>query len=155
MRQISLYTLILILLSLGSCDPNMVYDQFEKTHNQKWSWEDTKVFEIDIEDSLSYFNMYANIRHTKEYPKSNLYLFITIKSPLGDEIRDTVDIQIADKHGRWNGSGFGEIKFVRKKIKHGVRFANKGKYIVEVEQGMRIAEIPVTDVGIRVEKFNQ
>ena len=155
MRQITRYILIFVLFSLGSCDPNMVYDQFEKTQNQQWSWEDTKVFEIDVDDSLSYFNMYANIRHTKEYPKSNLYLFITIISPMGNEIRDTVDIQIANKHGKWNGSGFGEIKFVRKRIKSGVRFANKGKYIVEVEQGMRLAEIPVTDVGIRVEKLNQ
>lgn len=155
MRHITPFIVAFSLISLNSCDPGMVYDQFEKTQNNEWAWEDVKRFEVEINDSLNFFNVYTNIRHTKAYPKSNLYLFVTIKGPGNNEIRDTIDVQIANKHGKWLGSGFGEVKFVRKKIKNGVRFAHKGKYIIEVEQGMRLPTIPVTDVGIRIEKFNQ
>lgn len=154
MPKINLFIFLVLLLALNSCDPNMVYDQFEKTQGQSWDANDIKRFEVDVKDELSSYNVYVNIRHTKDYPKSNLYLFITIKGPRENEIRDTIDIRIADKHGKWTGSGFGEIKFVRKKIKENVRFAQKGKYIFEVEHGMRLKEIPVTDVGIRIEKFN-
>lgn len=144
---------ILFFLLLQSCDPNMVYDQFEKVDKQSWNWDDVKVFEADIQDSLSFFNVFVNVRHTKDYPKANLYLFVSITSPQKNQIRDTIDISIADEHGKWLGEGFGDIKFVRKKIKEQVRFAFRGKYIFEVEQGMRMPDVPVTDVGIRIEKY--
>ena len=154
MPKINLLIFLVLLLALNACDPNMVYDQFEKTQGQSWGDGDIKRFEVDVKDENSSYNVYVNIRHTKDYPKSNLYLFISIKGPRENEIRDTIDMQIADKHGKWTGSGFGEIKFVRKKIKENVRFAQKGTYIFELEQGMRLKEVPVTDVGIRIEKFN-
>jgi len=154
MSRNSFLIFLMLLFSLSSCDPNMVYDHFENNKGQSWDSNDVKRFEVDIQDNQSFYNVYVNIRHTKDYPKSNLYLFINIIGPEGNEIGDTIDLQIADKHGKWSGSGFGEIKFVRKKIKEGVRFAQKGKYIFEVGPGMRLQEIPVTDVGIRIEKFN-
>ena len=154
MPKINLFIFLVLLLTLNSCDPNMVYDQFEKTQGQSWHADDIKRFEFDVNDDLSSYNVYVNIRHTKDYPKSNLYLFVSIIGPNENEIRDTIDLRIADKHGKWTGSGFGEIKFVRKRIKEGVRFAQNGTYIFEIEQGMRLKEIPVTDVGIRIEKFN-
>ena len=99
MRHTILFIAAFSLISLSSCDPDMVYDQFEKTQNQEWAWEDVKRFEVEINDSLNFFNVYTNIRHTKAYPKSNLYLFVTIKGPRNNEIRDTIDVQIANKHG--------------------------------------------------------
>ena len=154
MPKINIFVLIVVLAGLNSCDPNMVYDHLEKTKNQNWNAKDIKHFEVDIQDSLNYHNVYVNIRHTKDYPKSNLYLFVTITGPNENEIRDTIDIPIANKHGKWFGSGFGEIKFVRKKIKKQVIFAHKGKYFFDIEQGMRLEEVPVTDIGLRIEKFN-
>ncbi|MCF8380796.1 MAG: gliding motility lipoprotein GldH [Bacteroidales bacterium] len=154
MSKIKYFIILIVIFSLSSCDPNMVYDHFEKNPGHKWMADDIKRFELDIQDNLSFYNVYVNIRHTKDYPKSNLYLFVRIIGPEGNEIKDTIDMQIADKHGKWTGSGFGEIKFVRKKIKESVRFSKKGVYVFEVEPGMRLQEIPVTDVGIRIEKFN-
>lgn len=151
--KISLISFFVFSLLLSSCDPGMVYDHFEAVDKRQWNWDDVKKFQVEISDSLQAYNIYVNVRHTKDYPKSNIYLFITLKGPLDSEIRDTVEIQIAKPNGQWLGSGFGEIKFVRKKYKSDVRFAHPGKYIFEVEQGMRINAIPVTDVGIRIEEF--
>ncbi len=61
-----------------SCDPNMVYDHFEKTENGEWSWDDVKSFEVDMQDTVNAYNIFIDIRHTKEYPKSNLYVFLSI-----------------------------------------------------------------------------
>jgi gliding motility-associated lipoprotein GldH len=97
----------------------------------------------------------VNVRHTKEYSKRNLYLFLTINGPNETEARDTIDIAIADAKGRWLGSGFGDIKFVRKRIRENVRFAFPGTYEFVFEQGMRVEEVPVTDVGLRIEEFNR
>lgn len=148
-----LLLIILFTTLITSCDPGMVYDRFEKTGGNEWSWDEKMSFEVNMEEPDEYYNIYINIRHTKEYPKSNLYVFLTIDGPNDARSRDTIDIAVADARGRWLGSGFGDIKFVRKKIREKVRFAFPGEYVFTIEQGMRLEQVPVTDVGLRIEKY--
>ncbi len=147
--------LIFFLITLVSCDPHMVYDQFQKTGDNSWSWDEEIIFEVDMENPEEFYNIFLNIRHTKEYAKRNLYVFLTIKGPNETEAHDTIDIAIADPKGRWLGSGFGNIKFVRKKIRENVRFAFPGTYTFILKQGMRLEEVPVTDAGLRIEYFRR
>ncbi len=155
MNKILLFLTVFSLIYLTSCDPRMIYDKFEDTGNGSWNWEEKKQFEIDIQDTISSYNVYVNIRHTKDYPFNNLYVFLTLSGPTGGVIKDTLEFQIAEASGKWTGTGFGNVKLVRKKYRGAVRFARKGNYIFELEQGMRQKEIPVTDVGIRVEKYQK
>jgi len=97
----------------------------------------------------------VNFRHTTDYPKSNLFVFITTTAPTGASRRDTLEIIIAEDNGKWKGNGFGDIKLVSKEYRKAVRFAVPGKYTFEIEQGMRIPEIPVTDVGLRIEEYRE
>lgn len=147
---------ILMLLSLiTACDPGMIYDQFYQTGDNKWEWGEKFSFEVEMDNTNQYYNIYLNIRHTKDYPKSNLYVFLNIQGPDNAISRDTIDIPIAGKHGNWLGKGFGDIKFVRKKIRENVRFSYPGTYTFSIEQGMRLSDIPVTDVGLRIEKYQK
>ena len=149
--------LLLLILScfiLPSCDPSMVFDQFHNTGDNLWSWDEKQSFVVDMQEPQEYYNIYINIRHTKEYPKSNLYVFLSINGPDNAITHDTIDIAIADPRGKWLGDGFGDIKFVRKRIREKVRFANPGTYTFTISQGMRLKEIPVTDVGLRIERFS-
>ncbi|MCB9000176.1 MAG: gliding motility lipoprotein GldH [Bacteroidales bacterium] len=147
------FALLFIFLFLSSCDPNRVYDEYQKTENGMWKWSDKKTFNVEMKDSISLFNIDINIRHTTNYPKSNLFIFVTTTAPTGASRRDTVEIIIADEHGKWEGNGFGDIKLVSRVFRKAVRFVNTGNYKFEIEQGMRMPEIPVTDVGLRVEEF--
>ena len=153
MSKKSFSILFLLSLLLISCDPQMVFDQLKSTGNERWAWDEVRKFEIPMEDSAQLYNIYLNVRHTKEYPFENLYVFILLKSPDGSVLKDTVDIPLANVRGKWLGDGFGNIKFVRKKYREGVRFGRKGIYSVELSQGMRVEEVPVTDIGIRIEKY--
>ena len=145
--------LFISILFLTACDPGMVYDQFRETGDNMWSWDEEMVFEVDMQEPDEFYDIYINIRHTKEYPKSNLYVFLSIDGPNNAETRDTIDIAIANARGKWLGSGFGDVKFVRKKIREKVRFSFPGKYVFTIEQGMRIENVPVTDVGLRIEEY--
>ncbi len=153
MKILKVAVFVALTFAVVSCDPDMVYDHFDKTANGMWSWDDVKTFKVEMTDTIRSYNIYIDIRHTKEYPKSNLYVFLSIESPNGGEIRDTVSIGIADDRGRWLGSGFGNIKLVRRLYRKDVRFASSGIYIFRLEQAMRLKEVPVTDVGIRIEKY--
>ncbi|MBE0654945.1 MAG: gliding motility lipoprotein GldH [Bacteroidales bacterium] len=154
MKDLKLLSLLVFsIFILNSCDPNMVYDQFMKTGDNSWSWGEKQIFEVKMEDPDQFYNIFINIRHTKEYPKSNLYVFLSIQGPNDAVTHDTIDIGIADPRGKWLGDGFGDVKFVRKKIREKVRFAFPGDYTFTLSQGMRLEEVPVTDVGLRIEKF--
>jgi len=151
----TILTVLSLLFVISSCDPYRLYDEYSKTEEGQWKWSDKKLFQVEIEDSLKLFNIFVNIRHTTEYPKSNLFVFLTATSPTGISRRDTVELIIADDRGKWMGNGFGDIKLVSKEYRRAILFPYKGMYSFEVEQGMRIPEIPVTDVGIRIEEYKE
>jgi gliding motility-associated lipoprotein GldH len=155
MKLLKVILFTAVVLGAVSCDPKMVYDHFEKTSKGTWSWDDVKTFQVEMSDTTHPYNIYINIRHTKDYPKSNLYVFLNIISPKGATVKDTVSIGIADSRGRWLGSGFGNIKLVRRLYRRDVRFAVPGTYTFTLEQAMRLKEVPVTDVGIRIEKYRK
>ncbi len=140
---------------VASCDPFMYYDEYSKTEGEQWKWSDKKTFEVEVKDSLNMFSVLVNIRHTTDYPKSNLFVFISTTSPTGASRRDTLEIIIAEDNGKWKGNGFGNIKLVSREYRKAVRFASPGIYTFEIEQGMRIPEIPVTDVGLRIEEYRE
>ena len=144
-----------ILLFITACDPFMVFDQYSKTPGGQWKWSDKKTFEVVMKDSLDLYNLYVNIRHTTDYPKSNLFVFLTTTAPTGISRRDTIEIIMANDHGKWEGNGFGNIKLVSREYRKAVRFLYPGKYTFEIEQGMRIPEIPVTDIGLRIEEYRE
>ena len=54
-------TVILITITLCSCDPNRVYDTYKSTPN---SWDKDLIMEFDVEvpDTLNQYNLFINIR---------------------------------------------------------------------------------------------
>jgi len=143
---------MLLLLFLLSCDRNMVYDQFNSINREGWTWSDIQEFDPLIEDTVSYYNIYLQIRHKGDYPVSNLYLFVHLTGPQNQALTDTVNFILAEPDGRWTGKGLGDMKELRLLYKKKVRFPVTGNYRFRIEQGMRIPSVPVQDVGLRIEK---
>jgi hypothetical protein len=69
------------------------------------------------------------VRHTDDYGYQNLYLFRTIYSSEGREYSDTVNVQLADALGQWNGSGMSNLKTLDIPIgRSAVRFTPGERY---------------------------
>jgi len=149
-----LISVILLLLPALSCDSGMVYDKY--LHNEKgmWTWTDAKEFKADISDTLSMHNIYLQVRHTVEYPLSNLYMFVHVKGPSGQHLTDTVDMILAAPSGEWTGKGNGNLRELMLLYRKQTRFQVPGTYVFTLEQAMRQEELPVTDLGIRIERIN-
>jgi len=155
MRKFFMTTgIILILFSGLSCDSRMVYDKFETTEHGKWSWNDVKEFRPEITDTVSMYNIYLQVRHTVDYPMSNLYMFVHVKSPTGQQMTDTVNMVLAVPDGRWLGKGNGNIRELMLLYRKQTRFRIPGTYVFTLEQAMRQSELPVTDLGVRIERIN-
>jgi len=111
-------------------------------------------FEVEIEDTMSFYAVFFNLRANNNYPNSNLYLFRTIYSEEGIEYRDTANLTLADPYGRWLGEGVGDLKtFQRIYRKQPLRFAKPGTYTFEFVQAMRIDPLQgVEDIGLSIYK---
>lgn len=150
---VRLLILLFIIVLSQACDPNMVFDMYQKTNNGSWNSNDKKIFEYEITDSLQAYNLLVNIRHTTDYPYSNLYVFITTEGPSGISLKDTLEILVTNDKGKWYGYGYGKIKHISRMYKNNIRFSKPGNYRFTLEQGIRSPEVPVTDVGFRIEKY--
>lgn len=152
-RKLSLL-LAASLLILSSCDPLRVYEENKEIEGGIWKAADKKVFEFQMEDTVSPFNVFINVRHRGDYPYSNLYLFITTHRPDGKMSVDTVECMLQGNEGKWLGDGIGDLYHNRLFFRSGVRFPVKGIYSFTFEQAMRTDELPhITDIGMRVEKI--
>ena len=156
MRQIPAVIFLLlvpVIVFLGSCDQNRVFEENTRIPDGIWSRENIISFELVIEDTISPHNLYVNVRNTTLYPMSNLHIIITTTAPSGDSIEERIEVKLADDKGKWLGSGLGDIFDIQQRYKTNIRFAQRGKYSFLFEQGMRVEHLPfIMDVGLRVEK---
>jgi len=147
------FPVALTAILLISCDPNRMFEKNIRIPDGIWDRNNPVRFEVVVEDTITPHNLYINVRNTGMYPVSNLYLFVTTIAPSGHTIKDTVQVILADERGKWLGTGLGDIWDNQKLYKEQVRFAQKGEYIFEYEQAMRLEKLPfILDVGLRVEK---
>ncbi len=150
--KLKLFCACLVILFV-SCDQDVAYEENIAIPDGKWNRHNIAEFRTEIGDTLQPYNVYINVRNTGKYPKSNLYLFVTTTAPGGAYMRDTVECILADPSGQWRGKGFGSVWQNRFPYRKHVRFAEEGIYKIEVEQAMRLEDLPgIKDVGIRIEK---
>jgi len=149
------YSLFIITLSFvfTSCDHNTVFDKNVSIPDYRWDMNNILKMETDIKDTVHPYNIYINIRHASGYQFSNIFLFLTTRTPKGEVARDTVEIALADDRGKWLGDGLGDIWDYRALFKRNFRFPEAGAWHFELQQAMRISPLPqVMDAGIRIEK---
>ena len=147
------YILLVTIISVTSCDPSRVFEDNIRIPDGVWEQDNIIRFDLMVEDTISAYNLYVNVRNASLYPMSNLYLFIRTTAPSGHSILDTVEVILADERGKWLGSGLGDIWDLQQAYKQNIRFAQRGEYTFEYEQAMRVERLPfILDVGLRVEK---
>lgn len=112
---------------------------------------------FEVSDTVSTHDVYLDLRHTGDYPFSNLYAFVTLTSPDSTRLVDTVECTLADPSGRWYGKGQGFISsdrfqaHVLYKLRN--KFPRRGRYSLMLEQAMRVEKLEgIIDVGVSVER---
>ncbi len=153
------YLLIGILL-IQSCQSDVVYDRYISLENSHWKSDQVLKFEIPMQDSIAPYNLFINLRNTKDYPYSNLFLITQMDFPDHTKVIDTLEYEMTNSQGEFLGSGFSDIKENKLFYKENVRFKTPGTYLFSIQQAMRernkinpIDPLPgVSDVGISLEK---
>lgn len=153
-KQIFIYiTGILLITGIVSCDRKRVFEAYKTLDDNGWNKDSVVIFDVALSDTIKNHNLYVNIRNKGTYPYSNLWLFLSVGSPDGKMVTDTVEFSLAEASGRWKGSGIGDLHDNQILYKSSVYFPHKGNYTFHIKQGMRDNVLPgIRDIGIRIEK---
>jgi gliding motility-associated lipoprotein GldH len=151
-RRGSVIALVLLVL-LSACGQKDFFLRNLPVENGIWPAGRFYRFDVPVTDTSGLYNIYLQIRNDGRYAYSNLWLFVRTNSPTGATLRDTLECRLADPQGRWEGRGSGGRFSLEIPLRYRVKFPNAGRYIFEIDQGMRDPELKyITDLGLRIEK---
>lgn len=143
----------LTALFLGACVQVSVFESNREINPDGWNLNDSVEFVVDVTDTLSAMNFLLTLRHNTDYEYSNIYFFLNTYYPGNQYSRDTIQLLLAGKDGKWFGEGLGKLREVEVMLKPGVVFPMKGTYRFSFVQAMRVESLTgVEDIGIRIER---
>lgn len=143
----------LLVALFSSCSQPAIFDEQVAIENAKWYKGESARFSVEINDSLTSYDFYLTVRNTTDYRYSNLYIFLLTRFPNNNLSRDTIEIMLADKTGKWLGKGWGSLKENTILLKQNLRFPLSGEYQFLIQQAMRVDTLEgISNVGLRIEK---
>lgn len=141
------------LFSLMSCQRGTIFEKNIHIPSNGWDQKEIARFDVPVEDTLSFYELYLFLRNDETYPYQNVFFFLDVVNPQGEIQRDTIEILLADIRGKWLGNGFGAVKENEILLNQAVRFPRSGTYSFQFEQAMRDEVLPgLKDIGLKVEK---
>ena len=148
----TLYFLAIAFL-MASCSNDTLYNESIVIPEARWDNDMIPFFDVTVNDTLTDYAFYLNIRHLENYRYSNLYVFMHTTFPNGNVTHDTIECILAMPDGRWMGKGSGTMRSANVLLNPALRFPLSGEYHFEIEQAMREKELRgITDIGLCFEK---
>ena len=152
-RGIILAMSLFIALLFSGCDRDKFFDKSLSLPHNTWPQDEALSFTIPVEDTLSAYSFYINVRNSTSYNYNNIYFFLTTEYPDGGYSQDTIECLLAAKDGSWMGKGTGSYRDNRIHIRDNIIFPRKGKYTLRLRQAMREDDLEgISEAGIRLEK---
>ena len=138
---------------LTSCGNDKLFNDSVVIPEAKWDNRMIPFFDLTVNDTLSDYAFYLNIRHFENYRYSNWFIFLHTEFPNGNVTHDTIECTFAYPDGRWMSKGSGTIRSASILLNPALRFPLSGSYHFEIEQAMRDEVLKgITDIGISFEK---
>lgn len=149
MSKVTLLAVISLLLL--SCQPGVIFSDFQALPGGGWEADSVVVFAPVLEDSMAAYDVQLTVRHTDRYAYQNLWLFVDVKQDSMLLRRDTIEAMVANERGEWLGSGVSKYTLPLLYLENVL--LQSGEYEVVVQQGMREEVLRgITDLGLKVIK---
>lgn len=141
--------ILVAILCLTACSMRTLYTESFDMPSEQWHKDSVLTFSTLQYESDNLHDVYVTIRHTRNYPYQNLWLFV--EKPNGQ--RDTLEFFLADDRGVWLGNHVGRYIEMPCLIDQGYRLPVEGRYTWKVWQGMREEQLRgISSVGLAIEK---
>lgn len=130
-----------LLVGMTGCGPGPVASDAVDLNPEGWAAGDTAEMHFTVDFPDHRHDLQFGLRHSDDYPFSNLYLFVELEYPNGKTLTDTLECPLASPDGRWYGDGRHWID-QRIGYKRGVAFPMGGDYTMKVVHAMRRDPLP-------------
>ncbi len=151
--------ILVLICTIGmliSCNNSIVFEEYKNFENQKWNSDSIALFNCFVDDTTSKNIIKIKLRHSVDYEFQNLFIFIE------SEVKDTVELILANKEGMWLGKGIGDIREFEFEYNNSKLFSKKGNYSFKIEQAMRYGSHEkiqvlnnVLSLGLSIKKTNE
>ena len=127
---------------LSSCSDNYVYQKKHEFPGERWTYQDSINFDFTISDTLKIYNLYLEVEHGDAYPYQNIYTMTHTRFPGGQRPAQQLNIDLAEKSGKWQGKKSGSTWLQRVDLQRGAYFSQLGNYTLTLHQYMRSDSLP-------------
>lgn len=146
MKQI--FLVITTAFFIISCNSKEIYTH-SYTMEGVWTYADSLVFEYEIQDTMSPYNLVLAVKHSIDFPYENTYIQASTVFPDGHRVTNPVSLELADDHGQWVGNCSGSFCNAEIELASNAYFKASGKYKLVFSQFSRIDSLK----GIEAIKF--
>jgi gliding motility-associated lipoprotein GldH len=148
--------LVAIMALMCACSDTRLYEDYKDFDNRYWVVTDQPSFEFAVDDTVSSYGLYCNLRNAESYPFSDFRFTYTLTDSTGAVYEKKLVTQYLfdQKSGKPFGeSGLGDIYDHQFPLLQKFKFTKPGVYAVKFEQFMRKDSLDgILAVGLRVEK---
>lgn len=149
--------LLMVALVSSACNQNRVYHEYVDLDDRHWLVNTKPEFTFTVEDTLSRYNVYCNLRNSTHYPYSRIFIRYSLQDSTGAELQKKLlhDYLFDAKSGKPFGrSGLGDLYDHQLLMLNNYQFKHSGPYKIQFEQFMRTDTLAgVLSVGLAVEKI--
>lgn len=139
-----------LLFTCYSCNFNTVVDTNQSIEDNQWLYANAAKADFEIDDATKPYEVSFKLRINGEYRYSNLFVMATFKDAKQRK-KVRYQFKLAKADGQWLGKGSGDLYTYTFPLLKNHRFADTGKYHIEIEQNMRDNPLlGISDVGIEV-----
>ena len=139
-----------LLFGFSSCNFDTVVDTNQSIEDNQWLYANAAKAEFEIKDTTKPYQVNFKLRVNTDYRYANLFVLTTFKDSKKRK-RIRYQFKLAKEDGQWLGNGSGDLYAYSFPLLKNHRFADTGKYSIEIEQNMRDNPlVGVSDVGIEV-----
>jgi gliding motility-associated lipoprotein GldH len=139
-----------LLFFLTACSSDEIFSEFYSFSDSQWSRNEKARFEIEVDNSTVHYDVWLEIRNNNNYLFRNLWLFVDIETPDGQQRTDTVNVELADVYGKWHGRGISHHSYSFL-FESAIKYPVPGIYVYSIRQGMRTELLEgISDVGLTV-----
>ena len=154
--RINSFLIICFSLLMASCQNNTKYHSYRSTSTNGWHKGDTLIYQLPATLEKGIYAIEIGVRHNSNYKYRNLWVEITenLSSSKGVK-RDSIQLILADKSGKWIGTGISGLyqndSIINKTFK--VEYSYKPN--IYVRHIMRDSNLKgISDVGIKLMKVS-
>ena len=144
--------IVFLFIGFTACQtPDYYYEEIVELPGYSWNKDHRLDFSFEVIDTTKNYDILVFIRHSELYKWSNLWLMVYTTFPDGKIIDQRVEIELADKEGKWFGNCRGDLCSYSIPIQKNAIFNMPGTYRLGIEQIMRQDELEgVLNFGINL-----